>query len=85
MFLFRGINTETPIMGIFFTFSNCYGKTSYSIKHCFLLIYLTSSVQDHEGVYMLGEKLKELREAKGLVQRQVATGNSQNEIGESYT
>jgi transcriptional regulator with XRE-family HTH domain len=34
---------------------------------------------------MLGEKLKELREAKGLVQRQVATGNSQNEIGESYT
>ncbi len=55
-----------------FTLTKSPGKPSYSIKYCFLLLYLTYLGQDQKGENMLGEKLKEFREARGLVQRQVA-------------
>lgn len=36
------------------------------------MLYLTYTEQDQERVFMLGKKLKELRESNGLFQRQVA-------------
>ena len=41
-------------------------------KISFIILYLSFVGQDQNRYIMLGEKLKELREAKGLVQRQVA-------------
>ncbi len=42
------------------------------IKSEYFLVYLTIKGQDLNRFIMLGQKLRELREAKGLVQRQIA-------------
>jgi transcriptional regulator with XRE-family HTH domain len=47
-------------------FPTCVTQSEY------FLVYLTIKGQDLNRFTMLGQKLRELREAKGLVQRQVA-------------
>lgn len=42
------------------------------IQSEYFLVYLTIKGQDLNRFTMLGQKLRELREAKGLVQRQIA-------------
>jgi transcriptional regulator with XRE-family HTH domain len=42
------------------------------IENEYFFVYLTIKGQDLKRFTMLGQKLRELREAKGLVQRQVA-------------